>query len=77
MTTTASIKSRIHLRSNNQTYNVRELTHQYLVSSRYSIDKVDGGIMDNELPYAIAFDATFIPTEMYEIRNLLMFGSVS
>ena len=75
--TTTSIKSRIHLRTNKQTYNVRELKYQYVVSSRYSIDKEDGSIMDNELPYAIAFDANFIPTEMYEIRNLLMFGSVS
>jgi len=75
--TTTSIKSRIHLRSNKQTYNIRELKYQYVVSSRYSIDKEDGSIMDNELPYPIAFDANFIPTEMYEIRNLLMFGSVS
>lgn len=74
-----SIVSRIHLRSTNQTYNVRELRHQYLVSSRYSIDKDDGGILDNQyLNMGVAYDdMSAIPTFVFEIRNLMMFGSVS
>lgn len=71
---TTSIKSRIHLRSTNQTYNVSEFAHQYIVSSRYSIDKDDGGIIDNE--YGRESHLSLIPTFVFEIRNLMMFGSV-